>query len=73
MKDFTMVVKPLKGIIQHCKTVCIMYIMPSYIAKFQEGMHCLSHLVCHLEFLVDKPVYDIILSYLAAQRSDTPP
>jgi len=33
-KDFAMVVKPLKSIIQHCESVRIMYVMLAYVAKF---------------------------------------
>ena len=47
-KYFMMMVKPLKGIIQGRKAVRIMYVTPSYVAKFQEGTYRLHHLVWYM-------------------------
>ena len=41
-------VKPLKGIVQGCKVVRIMYVTSSYVTTFQEGIHCLHHLVWYM-------------------------
>jgi hypothetical protein len=49
-KDLTMVVKSLKGILSGHKTVRIVYVASSYVAKFKEGAHCLHHLIWHMTF-----------------------
>ena len=50
LKDFAMMMKWLKGIIQGSQAVCIMYIALSYVAKLQKGMHRLHHIIWYMAF-----------------------
>ena len=49
-KDFVMMMKSLKGIIQGSQAVCIMYIASSYVAKLQKGAHHLHHIIRYMAF-----------------------
>jgi hypothetical protein len=50
LKDFVMMMKSLKGIIQGSQAVCIMYVVSSYVAKLQKGTHCLHHIIWYIAF-----------------------
>jgi hypothetical protein len=49
-KDFAVVVKPLKRVVQGSKAACIMYVTSSEIAKFYKSSHCLHCLVWYIAF-----------------------
>jgi hypothetical protein len=50
LKDFVMMMKSLKGIIQGSQGVCIMYVASSYVANLQKGMHHLHHIIQYMAF-----------------------
>jgi hypothetical protein len=50
LKDFAMMMKSLKGIVQGSQAVCIMYIVSSYVEKLQKGTYCLHHIIQYMAF-----------------------